>query len=93
MPEAPPLPPPSARLPPGVLAVRPGPGANCSSIGSVIDILFVAGMTAGAVAAALAAALPTEPEAGPEAPPPEPPPGDSTGERTPAGHAGAMLGP
>ena len=42
---------PNARveLPEGMLAVRPGPGANCSSVGSVVDMLFAAAVVAGAV--------------------------------------------
>jgi len=43
------------KLPEGVLAVRLGPGANCSSIGSVVDILFVSATVGGALLAALAA--------------------------------------
>ena len=46
------------KLPEGVLAVRAGPGANCSSIGSVIDLLFGTAVLAGVVYAAIAAALP-----------------------------------
>lgn len=46
------------QLPEGVLAVRAGPGANCSSIGSVIDLLFGTAVLAGVVYAAIAAALP-----------------------------------
>ena len=42
-------------LPEGVLAVRAGPGANCSSIGSVIDLLFGTAVIAGVVYVALAA--------------------------------------
>jgi hypothetical protein len=45
-------------LPEGVLAVRAGPGANCSSIGSVIDLLFGTAVLAGVVYAAVAASLP-----------------------------------
>jgi len=45
-------------LPEGVLAVRMGPGANCSSAGSAIDILFYGSVIVGALAVALAAALP-----------------------------------
>lgn len=41
-------------LPDGVLAVRFGPGANCSSIGSVVDILFVTATVGGAILTALA---------------------------------------
>ncbi len=43
-----------------VLVVREGHGANCSSIGSVIDMLFVAQVTAGALIAAVAASLNAE---------------------------------
>lgn len=46
------------QLPEGVLAVRVGPGANCSSAGSAIDILFYGSVIASALAVALAAALP-----------------------------------
>jgi hypothetical protein len=45
-------------LPEGVLAVRIGPGANCSSAGSAIDLLFYGSVVVGAVAVALAAAFP-----------------------------------
>jgi hypothetical protein len=45
-------------LPPGVLCVRLGPGANCSSAGSAIDVLFYGSVVASALAVALAAALP-----------------------------------
>jgi hypothetical protein len=45
-------------LPEGVLAVRVGPGANCSSAGSTIDILFYGSAIVGAIAVALAAAFP-----------------------------------
>lgn len=49
-------------LPPGVLAVRRGPGANCSSAGSAIDVLFYGSVLVGALAIALAAAFPPERE-------------------------------
>ena len=62
------LAPPPEVVPEGVLAIRLGPGANCSSIGSVIDILFVSAAIGGAVMVALAAAL---------RPPVEPPPPDT----------------
>lgn len=45
-------------LPEGVLAVRMGPGANCSSAGSAIDVLFYGSVIVGAIAVALAAAFP-----------------------------------
>jgi hypothetical protein len=48
-------------LPEGVLAVRVGPGANCSSAGSAIDVLFYGSVFVGALAVALAAALPPRP--------------------------------
>ena len=41
----------------GVLAVRRGPGANCSSIGSVIDLLFGAAVVSGVAWAAIVAAI------------------------------------
>jgi hypothetical protein len=46
-----------ARIERGILAVREGHGANCSSIGSVVDTLFAAALVGGAVLAAVAAAL------------------------------------
>jgi hypothetical protein len=56
-------------LPDGVLAIRPGPGANCSSAGSAIDVLFYGSVLVGAIAVALAAAFPPrEPEEDPPAP-------------------------
>lgn len=54
------------KLPPGVLCVRQGPGGNCSSAGSAIDILFYGSLLMGALSVALAAAFPPAP------PPPEP---------------------
>jgi hypothetical protein len=54
---------PAPALPPGVLRVRLGPGANCSSAGSAIDVLFYGSVIIGALAVALAAAFPPrEPE-------------------------------
>lgn len=44
-----------------VRAVRIGHGANCSSIGSVIDTLFASAAIGAAVIAAIAAALKSEP--------------------------------
>ena len=59
-------------LPEGVLAVRVGPGANCSSAGSAIDVLFYGSVIVGAIAVALAAAFPPrEPEEEAEATPGE----------------------
>ena len=40
-----------------VRGVRTGHGANCSSIGSVIDALFVTALAGGAIFAAIVAAL------------------------------------
>jgi hypothetical protein len=41
--------------------LRTGHGANCSSIGSVIDTLFVTALAGGVVFAAICAALDDEP--------------------------------
>jgi hypothetical protein len=43
-----------------VRAIRLGHGANCSSIGSVIDTLFVASVVSGAVLAVILAAMKEE---------------------------------
>ncbi len=43
-----------------IRAVRVGHGANCSSVGSVIDMLFVSAAVGGAVFAAVLAAMKTE---------------------------------
>jgi hypothetical protein len=43
-----------------IRAVRWGQGANCSSIGSVIDTLFVGSLIGGALFAAVAAAVARE---------------------------------
>jgi hypothetical protein len=40
-----------------ILAVRRGPGANCSSIGSALDLLFLSAALAGVVMATVAAAF------------------------------------
>lgn len=40
--------------------VREGHGANCSSLGSVVDTLFLSAVAGGAVLAAVAAALKRE---------------------------------
>lgn len=52
---------PAAELPEGVLVARVGAGANCSSAGSAIDILFYTSVIAGAIAVALSAAFPPRP--------------------------------
>jgi hypothetical protein len=46
-----------ARIARGVRVVREGHGANCSSIGSVVDTLFATAVVGGAIYAAIAAAL------------------------------------
>ncbi len=43
-----------------VRAVRVGHGANCSSIGSVVDTLFVSAAVGGAILAAILAAMKDE---------------------------------
>jgi hypothetical protein len=58
-----------------ILSVRRGPGANCSSIGSALDLLFLSATIAGAVFAGIAAALGDEGSADPQ----------RTGEPAPAG--------
>ncbi|TKD13311.1 hypothetical protein [Polyangium fumosum] len=40
-----------------ILVVRRGPGANCSSVGSALDLLFLSAVTAGVVMAGIAAAF------------------------------------
>lgn len=40
-----------------ILVVRRGPGANCSSVGSVLDVLFLSATFGGALLVAVAAAL------------------------------------
>jgi hypothetical protein len=62
----------SPALPSGVLCARLGPGANCSSAGSAIDVLFYSSVLVGALAVALAAASPPKPpraQAGRDLPP------------------------
>lgn len=56
----------------GVVAVRIGHGANCSSVGSVIDTLFVSAAVSGAVLAAVLAAMKREDVRVIETPPPPP---------------------
>jgi hypothetical protein len=65
---------PTRRVEPAhVRVVRVGHGANCSSIGSVVDTLFLAGLAGGAVYAALMAAFAEEPIHVVNAPPVEAP--------------------
>jgi hypothetical protein len=51
---------PRSILPQHIRVVRAGHGANCSSIGSVVDTLFVTAVAGGAIFAAIAAALSEE---------------------------------
>lgn len=54
-----------------VRAVRLGHGANCSSVGSVVDTLFVSAVVGGAIFAAVCAALEEEKRAEETPPAPE----------------------
>ena len=58
----------------GVLVVRRGPGANCSSIGSAVEMLFLSASAGSALLVAVSALLePDEDDAPkPEAPPETP---------------------
>jgi hypothetical protein len=47
--------------PENVRAIRLGHGANCSSIGSVVDTLFLAAVASGAILAVILAAMKDEP--------------------------------
>jgi hypothetical protein len=55
----------------GVLVVRRGPGANCSSIGSAVEMLFLSATVGTAILAAVAASLDPKDDDG-EADPDEP---------------------
>lgn len=57
--------------PSSVRAVRIGHGGNCSSVGSVIDTLFLGAAAGGAIFAAVCAAMKEEPivVVGPQSPP------------------------
>jgi hypothetical protein len=72
-----------------IRALRPGHGANCSSIGSVVDTLFVTALLGGALFAAVVGALAREPievigpPEPPRSPPPDLPPISGGGERGP----------
>ena len=59
------------RIERGLRAVRVGHGANCSSVGSVIDTLFASAVVGGAIFAAIAAAMAKEPVTLVKPPPPE----------------------
>ena len=61
----------------GILVVRRGPGANCSSIGSAVEMLFLSATIGTAILAAVAASLDPrddDPDDEPPAPPPVAPP-------------------
>lgn len=58
-----------------IIAVRRGPGANCSSIGSAVEMLFLSAAAGVAIVAAVSAAL--KPSYDDDAPA-ETPPGDAT---------------
>lgn len=49
-----------------ILTVRRGPGANCSSIGSALDVLFLSATVAGVILVSVAAALGDEERAPPK---------------------------
>jgi hypothetical protein len=63
------------RIEQGVICVREGPSANCSSIGSVVDTLFLTAVAGGALFTAVAAAIAAEKDdvrvVGAETSPPE----------------------
>jgi len=49
-----------ARIRAGVRSIREGHGANCSSVGSVVDALFASAVVGGAIFAAVVASLARE---------------------------------
>lgn len=57
--------------PEGVLAIRAGNGANCSSVGSAVDFLFAASVGAGALVVAVGVALASYEKSGPTSESPE----------------------
>jgi len=60
-----------------IVVVRRGPGANCSSIGSVLDVLFLSALVGGAILVGVAAAFGRDAE--PREGEPEKPGGDDAG--------------
>ncbi len=76
-----------ARIEAGVRAIREGHGANCSSIGSVIDTIFATAVLGGAVFAAVVASLGREKVRvvgdGASTPPASPAPPSPAATRTP----------
>ena len=73
--------------PDDILVVRRGPGANCSSIGSALDLLFLSAVAGGALLVVVAAAFPRggaqPPQAGEPAPPDPETPLEDAGARAP----------
>lgn len=59
-----------------ILAVRRGPGANCSSIGSAVEMLFLSAAAGVAIVAAVSAAL--KPSYDDDAPAETPPPNNAS---------------
>lgn len=57
-----------------VLVVRRGAGANCSSIGSAVEMLFLSATAGAALVAAVTAMLGDDDEAPEEPPAPDAPP-------------------
>ena len=66
--------------PENVRVIRQGHGANCSSIGSVVDTLFVSALVGGAVLAAVLAAMKNEAKVADTPRPPDPKPSDGEPE-------------
>jgi hypothetical protein len=64
-----------------ILVARVGHGANCSSMGSVIDTLFASAVIGGAIFAALAAAMKRETITVVGRVPPSPPHGSHEAEK------------
>jgi hypothetical protein len=62
--------------PDDILVIRRGPGANCSSIGSVLDVLFLSAVAGGVILVGVAALL----EERAAAPAPEANPARESGE-------------
>ena len=63
---------PSAAIDPEeILTLRRGPGANCSSIGSALDVLFLSATLAGVILVSVAAAFGGERGREAEGDPPE----------------------
>ncbi len=74
-----------------VLMVRPMPGANCSSVGSVVDLLFASGVVGAALLVAVTATLDDEIDREAERSGTEPPTGSSI-ERLDDGRASSAPG-